>query len=234
MGQAWALYRAHFRHLVSIAFIMYVLIAILTLVLILLLGNLGALAAVFVGVAAVFWLQGALVLAVDDIRDGRADLTIRQTLEGVRRRINTLSLLGFFFVLMFVIAAVLIIVGFYLFVIPGIALIFVFFYFFVRWILAVPVIMLEERGVFGGLDRSGELVRGHFWKVLWVILLTLLVLIGAGIAISAVLSPLPNGVQGLVAQLVSSTLTAPFAALAWTLMYYELRGAPEPALAAAA
>jgi hypothetical protein len=234
ISQAWGLYRAHFRHLVSIAFIMYVIIAILTLVLILLLGNLGAVAAVFVGVAAVFWLQGALVLAVDDVRDGRADLTIRQTLEGVRRRINTLSLLGFFFVLLFVIAAILIIVGFYLFVIPGIALIFVFFYFLVRWILAVPVIMLEERGVFGGLDRSGELVRGHFWQVLGVILLTLLVLIGAGIAISAVLSPLPNGVQGLVAQLVSSTLTAPFAALAWTLMYYELRGAPEPALAAAA
>lgn len=234
ISQAWGLYRAHFRHLVSIAFIMYVIIAILTLVLILLLGNLGAVAAVFVGVAAVFWLQGALVLAVDDVRDGRADLTIRQTLEGVRRRINTLSLLGFFFVLLFVIAALLIIVGFYLFVIPGVALIFVFFYFLVRWILAVPAIMLEERGVFGGLDRSGELVRGHFWQVLGVILLTLLVLIGAGIAISAVLSPLPNGVQGLVAQLVSSTLTAPFAALAWTLMYYELRGAPEPALAAAA
>ena len=234
MGQAWELYRAHFRHLVSIAFIMYVIIAILTLVLILLLGNVGALAAVFVGVAAVFWLQGALVIAVDDIRDGRADLTIRQTLEGVRRRINTLSLLGFFFVLMFVIALILIVVGFLLFFIPGVALVFVFFYFLVRWILAVPVIMLEERGVFGGLDRSGELVRGHFWQVLGVVLLTLLVLIGAGIAISLVLSPLPNGLQGLVAQLVSSTLTAPFAALAWTLMYYDLRGAPEPALAAAA
>ena len=234
MGQAWELYRAHFRHLVSIAFIMYVIIAILTLVLILLLGNLGALAAVFVGVAAVFWLQGALVIAVDDIRDGRADLTIRQTLEGVRRRINTLSLLGFFFVLLFVIALILIVVGFLLFFIPGVALVFVFFYFLVRWILAVPVIMLEERGVFGGLDRSGELVRGHFWQVLGVVLLTLLVLIGAGIAISLVLSPLPNGLQGLVAQLVSSTLTAPFAALAWTLMYYELRGAPEPALAPAA
>ena len=234
MGQAWAPYRAHFRHLVLIAFIMYVIIAMLTLVLILLLGNLGALAAVFVGVAAVFWLQGALVLAVDDIRDGRADLTIPQTLAGVRKRINTLSLLGLFFVLMFVIAAILIVVGFYLFFIPGVALIFVFFYFFVRWILAVPVIMLEERGVFGGLDRSGEIVRGHFWPVLGVIVLTLLVLIGAGIAISAVLTPLPNGVQGLAAQLVSSTLTAPFAALAWTLMYYELRGAPEPALAAAA
>jgi hypothetical protein len=213
---------------------MYVLIAVLTLVLILLLGNLGALAAVFVGVAAVFWLQGALVLAVDDVRDGRADLTIRQTLDGVRRRINALSLLGLFFVLMFVIAAVLIVVGLFLFVVPGLALIVVFFYFLVRWILAVPVVMLEERGVFGALDRSGELVRGHFWQVLGVILLTLLVLVGAGIAISLVLSPLPDGVRGLIAQLLSSTLTAPFAALAWTLMYYELRGAPQPALAAAA
>jgi hypothetical protein len=234
IGQAWRLYKAHFKHLVSIAFIMYALIAVLTLVLILLLGNLGGVAAVFVAVAAVFWLQGALVIAVDDIRDGRADLTIRQTLEGVRRRINTLSLLGFFVLLMFIIAAILIIVGFYLFVIPGLALIFVLFYFLVRWILAVPVIMLEERGVFGALDRSGTLVRGHAWQVFGVVLLTLLILIGVGIAIDVVLSPLPNSVQGLVAQLVSSTLTAPFAALAWTLMYYELRDAPEPVVAAAA
>jgi Membrane domain of glycerophosphoryl diester phosphodiesterase len=230
IAESWRLYRAHFRHLVSIAFIMYVIVAALTLLLIFLLGNLGALAAGFVGVAAVFWLQGALVLAVDDVRDGRADLTVRQTLEGVRRRINTLSLLGLFFVLMFA----LIVVSLYYFPIVGLALIVVFFYFLCQWILAVPVIMLEERRVFGALDRSRDLVRGHTWQALAVILLALLVLIGAGIAISLVLSPLPNGLQGLVAQLVSSTLTAPFAALAWTLMYYELRGAPEPALAAAA
>jgi hypothetical protein len=35
----------------------------------------------FVSVAGVFWLQGALVLAVDDVRDGPPDLSISETLD---------------------------------------------------------------------------------------------------------------------------------------------------------
>ena len=92
IGRAWELYKAHFRHLISIAFIVYALIALFTLALIVLLGDLGALIAGFVSVAGVFWLQGALVVAIDDVRDGRADLSIRETMERVRPRMNTLSL----------------------------------------------------------------------------------------------------------------------------------------------
>lgn len=232
--EAWSLYKAHFLHLVTIAFVVYALIAVLTLLLILLLGNLGAFIAVFLSVAGVLWLQGTLVIAVDDVRDGSADLSVRQTLERVRPRLNTLSLAALVVLLAFFFAAIVVVLGFLILVFPGLVLLGLFIWGAVRWSLLIPVVMLEGRGVFGALDRSSELVRGQWWKCFAVILVTLLILIGAGIAIDIALSPLPNSLQGFVGQIVSSTLAAPFAALAWTLMYYRLRVTTGPAPAAAA
>ena len=232
IGEAWALYRAHFRHLVTIAFMVFVLIALLTLLLILLLGGLGALVAGFISVAGVFWLQGALVIAVDDVKDGRADLSVGQTLERVRPRLNTLSLAALAALVALTVASLLVFFGLLLFILPGLILLAVFVYCLVRWILVVPVIMLEGRGVVGALGRSSQLVHGHGWSVFGVILVTLVVLLGVGAGIAAVLAPLPDGIQGLVGEIVGSTLIAPFAALAWTLVYFRLRGATEPAIAA--
>jgi hypothetical protein len=234
IGQAWEIYKAQFRHLVWISLAVYLLIAFLTLVLIALLDDLGAFVAIFISIAGVFWLQGALVIAVDDVRDGRADLSLRETLARMRPRINTLSFAAALLAVLSVVAAFLILIGLLALIVPGLVLLALFFWVLVRWILVVPVIMLEGRGVFASFDRSTELVRGHGWTVLGVILLTALIVIGIGIGVSIALVPLPNSWQGFVAQIVSTTLTAPFAALAWTLMYYELRGlkdvAPAPAV----
>jgi hypothetical protein len=228
IGRAWELYKAHFRHLISIAFIVYALIALFTLALIVLLGDLGALIAGFVSVAGVFWLQGALVVAIDDVRDGRADLSIRETMERVRPRMNTLSLAAVLITIALIACAFVIFIGFILFILPGLLLLAGLFVLLVRSILLVPVIVLENRGIFASLDRSSELVRGYGWSVLGVILLTLLILIGVGIAVGAALSPLDKDIQGPVGNLISSTLTSPFAALAWTLTYFELVGLKEP------
>jgi hypothetical protein len=238
IGRAWELYRAHFSHLISIAFIVSALIALFTLVLIVLVGGLGALIAGFVSVAGVFWVQGALVVAIDDVRDGRADLSIRETIGRVRPRMNTLSVAAVVISIAFVACAFVVFLGFLLFVLPGLLLLAGLFYLLVRWILLVPVIVLENRGLFASLDRSSELVRGNGWSVLGVTLFTLLILFGVGIAVGAALSRLDEDIQGPVANLISSTLTYPFAVLAWTLMYFELVGlketGPEPAPAAAA
>jgi hypothetical protein len=93
IGKAWAMYKAHWTHLVPIAFVVYVLISLLILLLTSL-GWFGAVIGFFVSIAGVFWLQGALVLAVDDVRDGRADLSIGETLDRVTPHIGTLALAG--------------------------------------------------------------------------------------------------------------------------------------------
>ena len=105
---------------------------------------------------------------------------------------------------------------------------------FTFWFAIVPVIMLEGKGVFGSFGRSRELVRGNFWGVFGLILITIVILIGVGILVGLVASPLPDGIETYVSDVVSGTLTAPFLALALTLAYYRLRGVREPAVDPAA
>src|ERR671922_1796013 len=125
MNEAWDYYRAHFGHLVQVALVVYVLIAALELLLVALLGWVGALAGGLVALAGIFWLQGALVVAIEDVRDGRADLTIGETLARVRPRLNTLTVAG-------VLAALGITLGLLLLIVPGLVL-------FTFWLLIVPV-----------------------------------------------------------------------------------------------
>ncbi len=209
LSEAFALYRAHWRHLISIAFVVYLLLS-LVIFLAALLGPLGVLGAAFVALAGIFWLQGALVEAIRDIRDGRADLSIRETLSRVRPRVGTLGVAG-------LLAALGIVLGLLLFIVPGLVLL-------VFWSLIVPVIVLERAGVFESFGRSRELVRGNGWSVFGVIVTTVLLVVLAGIVIGIALVWLPNPIEGYVSNVVSNTLLAPFSALAWTLMYYHLRG----------
>lgn len=210
LGEAWALYRAHWRHLLPIAFVVYILLSLLVLLLAAVLGWLGVISGVFVSLAGVFWLQGALAVAVADIRDGRADLSIRDTLSRVQPRLNTLAVVG-------LLAAIAITVGLLLLIVPGLLLA-------TWWALVVPAIVLEGRSVFEAFGRSRELVRGNGWNVFGLIVLLILILIGVGIALDIVLSPLDDAIQAYVSDVASNTLTAPFVAAALTLAYFRLRG----------
>ena len=54
----------------------------------------GALLAAIVGLVATFWVQGALVKAVDDVRDGRADLSLGETFNFVRPQLPAIIVAG--------------------------------------------------------------------------------------------------------------------------------------------
>ncbi len=217
-GEAWQLYKAHWRRLLPIALVVYLLLSLFVLALGWLLGWLGLVAGAFVALAGVFWLQGALVVAIEDVRDGRADLSIGETLGRVRPRINTIGVTG-------ILAALGIAVGLVLLIVPGLVLA-------TWWALIIPAIVLEGQNVSGAFARSRELVRGHGWTVFGLIVLTFLVLIAADIVLALVLSPLRDSIQAYVTDVVSNTLTAPFVACAFTLAYYRLSGARETVAAA--
>jgi hypothetical protein len=213
MAEAWDAYRRHWRHLLPLAFVVYVLISLLALLLAVLLDWVGVVIGALISLAGVFWLQGALVVAIDDVRDGRADLSIQETLSRLRPRLNTLTLAGLG-------AAVAISLGFLALVIPGLVL-------FTFWLLIVPVIVLERAGVFSSFGRSFELVRGYFWSVFGVLILTLLVVIAVGIVLSLVSGAADSVLVDLLVDIASQTVTAPFVALAWTMTYYRLRALRE-------
>jgi hypothetical protein len=210
MREAWDLYRAHWRHLLVITVVVFLLLSLFTVLLVVLLGRVGLLASALVSLAGIFWLQGALVVAVEDIRDGRADLSIGETLSRVRPRLNTLSIAG-------ILAALGILAGLVLFIVPGLVLA-------TWWAVLIPVIMLEGASIGEAFGRSRQLVRGNGWSVFRLIVLIVLITIGVGILIDLLLFPLNDSIQAYVGDVLANTLTAPFFALALTLAYYRLRG----------
>jgi hypothetical protein len=206
IGETWAIYRAQWRHLIAVALVVYVAISALVLALAFLIGIFAA----FVSLAGVFWLQGVLVKAVDDVRDGRADLSVRATLESAFPRLNVLTATGF-------LASIAVGIGLVLLIVPGLILLTI-------WSVVVPAVMLENTGVFRSFGRSQELVRGHGFGVFTVIVITVVLVILAGLVASVVLQPIdPEWLESVVVNIVSNAIVAPFAAVAWTLMYFRLR-----------
>jgi hypothetical protein len=210
LAEAWALYRAHARHLITIAFAIY-LIASVVQALLSLLGPFGLLLAGIVSLVASFVLQATLVKAVDDVRDGTADMSMGDTVQAARPFVGKVAGAS-------ILAGIAIVVGTLLFIVPGLILLTI-------WCLIVPVIVLERLGVMDSFGRSRALVRGHGWQVFGTLVLVFLLLIVVGIVISAVLAPLPDAVTGFLSGLISGSLVSPYLAVVVTLGYFRLLAA---------
>jgi hypothetical protein len=214
-GEAWELYKAHWRHFFSIAFVVFAILAVVAIVLGALLGWLGVLIGAFLSIAGTFWLQGALIQAVSDVRDGRADLSVSETFSQVYPKLGTIVVAG-------ILLGLAIAVGLALLIVPGLFLMTI-------WIAVIPAIVLENRGIGESFGRSHDLVRGNGWNVFGVIVLTLLILIGVGLVIGLVLSPLATWLANLIQQIVGNTIVTPFIVAVWTLVYYRLKEREETA-----
>ena len=68
--------------------VVYVAIAVVGVLLAAVLSWFGALLAALISVIGLFWVQGALVTAVEDVRDGRSDLSLGETFKRVGRSLD--------------------------------------------------------------------------------------------------------------------------------------------------
>jgi hypothetical protein len=212
IGEALRLYREHWQHLIGLAAVVYVAVAVLSLVAGLAFGAFGAVLAALISFLATFWTEAALVEAVQDIRDGRADLSIGETFRRVGPRLG--AVIG-----TSILAGLGIALGFVLLIVPGLILL-------TLWSLVVPVIVLEGTPAMQAFGRSRELVRGHGMSVFGVIVLAFLLLVAVTIVVAIVLAPIGNsGVRQSLSNLVSGVLTAPVYALVATVLYFRLRAA---------
>jgi hypothetical protein len=218
IGEAWEIYKSHWRHLLTFSFVVYVGVSLIGAALAAALTWVGAILAFFISLVALFWLQAALVKAVEDVRDGRADLSLSETFAAAQPRLGSVIVGG-------LLAGIGIVVGLVLLIVPGLVLM-------TWWAVIIPVIVLEHRSAGESFTRSRELVRGYGWGVFGVILLALLLLVGASIVLSIILSPLADWLQGFISQIVTGTLTAPFIAVFLTVLYFRLRQVKEAAASA--
>jgi hypothetical protein len=208
ISEAWELYKRHYNHLIPVAAVVYVGIAVLSALLVAILSVFGALVAAVLSIVGVFWVQGALTRAVQDIRDGRADLSIGETFRSVQDKIGSIGGAS-------LLAGLGILIGLILLIIPGLFLMTI-------WSLIVPAIVLENVRALDSFGRSRALVKGNEWNVFGVVVLTFLILFAFGLVLGLILSPLHASVQSFLSNIISGTLTSPFVALTWTLVYYRL------------
>jgi hypothetical protein len=215
LDEAWRMYKTFARHLLTIAFVIYLVAAIITAVLALAGGTVGLLLGSLVSVVAAFLLQATLIKAVQDVRDGRADLSINETVN---------EALPFFWPVAgaSILAGIAITIGLILVIVPGLFLITI-------WAVIIPVIVIERTGVFASFGRSRELVRGRGWHVFGVLVIVYVIMLVVNIILDLIFSALPHVLGDGLSSVISGTLISPFLAIVVTLVYYRLSETMTPA-----
>ena len=214
LGEAWGYYRRFAAHFLIIAFAIYLGAAIIVLLLSLA-GSFGAFIGVIVNLIAAFLVQAALVKAVQDVRDGRADLDLGETVRAALPFVVPVAVAS-------ILASIGIAIGFVLIIVPGLILL-------TFWSLIVPSIVIGEEGIISSFSKSWRTVRGYAWHVFGTYVLVFLILIVFDIVLGLILVALPLLARSFISSIVSGTLVAPFLALVVTLVYYRLiaaHGAP--------
>jgi len=203
------MYRAHAAHLIIIAAGIYLVAAVIEGLLSLAGGWVIAIVGALVSIVAAFLVQAALVKAAQDIRDGRADLTIGQTISAAWEVIGPVAGAS-------ILAGIAIVIGLFLLIVPGLFLITI-------WAVIVPAIVIERVKAMSSFGRSRNLVRGNGWNVFGVLVITFLILLGVELVIGLILSPLnSSALSNAISTVVAGSLVAPFQALVVTTIYYRL------------
>ena len=210
LGESWSYYKRFAGHFLLIAFVIYVVAAAIV-ALLSLAGSVGTFIGLIISVIAAFLVQAALVKAVQDVRDGRADLNLGETVSAVVPFLPAVIAAS-------ILAGIGIAIGFVLIIVPGLILL-------TFWSLIVPSIVIGGEGVFGSFSKSWRTVRGYAWHVFGTYVLVFLILIVFDIVLGLILLALPIVARNFISNVVSGTLVTPFLALVVTLIYYRLTAA---------
>ncbi len=146
--------------------------------------------------------------------------TITEVYESIKKRIWPLFGMSLF-------VGVVIVVGFFVFVIPGVFLALI-------WCVVAPVVVIEGHG-FSALDRSQHLAKGSKWGVLglWAVLACIylllyvaffLVVLLLALLFSAAGGSTAGAVVTWIAQVGAYLVLLPVGALIPAVLYFELRG----------
>ena len=204
------MYKAHAWHLLAIAFVIYLAAAVIAALFALGGTTVGAVLGSLVEIVAAFLLQATLVKAVQDVRDGRADLSLGETVRAATPYLGAVAVAS-------ILAGIAIAIGLFLLIVPGLYLITI-------WAVIIPVIVLEQSGVMASFGRSHQLVKGHGWHVFGTLVLAWIILLAVNIVLGLIFAKLPDVLRSALASIISGTLVAPFVALIVTLVYYRLSG----------
>jgi hypothetical protein len=214
LGEAFDLYRRYFLRFVGTAAIVFVVLDLASAFADQAAGEsvsselLWSVIAVLLAVIGAFWVQGALIEAVSDVRDGRIDTTIGDLFDRTRPRLPALIAAG-------IVAGIGVAVGIILLIVPGLFLL-------TRWALIPAVIVIEKRRAGEAFDRSWQLTRGYGWPVFGSLIVSFLLYAIALGLFRALFLPLPRFAEIWIGGVVAHSITAPFIALVGAVLYFRL------------
>ncbi len=159
-----------------------------------------------------FMMQGAMTYGAFCEMRGRG-FTVGEALsKGLAR---ALPLLG-----VAIVCGLAIMLGLAAFIIPGVILICMLY-------VVIPACVVEGRGVFESMGRSGELTRGYRWPILG---LFLIVVIGSSLAseaLVALIKAFAGDLVGGLADIAIQMYAIAFGSVLSALVYYRLRALKE-------
>jgi len=211
LSEAWALYRRHATHFILISFAIYLVIAIINALLSWALGGFGVIVGWVISLIGMFLLQAALVIAVQDVRDGRVDLDLRATVSAAMPFVGAVAVAS-------ILASLGIAVGLFLLIVPGLVLI-------TFWSLLVPEIVIGRARAIEAFSRSWRTVRGYAWNVFGTLIVALLIWVACEIVLSLILLALPIAWRSFISDLIAGAVVTPLVATLITLIYYRLTAA---------
>jgi hypothetical protein len=163
-----------------------------------------------VAVIATLYIQGVLSRIVQDVReDGKVDWTVGELLKSINPKL--LPLLG-----LSIVVGILVSIGLIFFIIPGIILGLI-------WLVAFPVMVIEDKGVFASMSRSGELTKGNRWRLFGLMIVVYVGIFIVTFIAGLIAAALP--ILGVVAFVVLAILIYPWLGVLIPTAYYALVGA---------
>ncbi|MBK8294744.1 MAG: hypothetical protein IPK93_08235 [Solirubrobacterales bacterium] len=174
-----------------------------------LLGNGGVMGFIgsLVNLVASAWLVGSIIRVVQDVElDGKVDWSVGEILSSVTPKLIAIILLQ-------IVTGILIAIGLVLFIVPGVILA-------LMWAVAMPSLVVEDKGVFDSMSRSSDLTRDNRMRIIGVglvIIAAYLVIAIIG-ALLVALTP----IIGVIALIILGVLLYPYIAIIGAVLYYRL------------
>jgi hypothetical protein len=209
INETFSIYGANLGPLIGSALIVFIVVGIIAGILEAIGGTVLIILGGLISLVGRALYVGFVVKLVEDVRDGRRDMTMGDLFSAAAPFILSLIAFGILWVIG-------VGIGFVLIIIPGLILL-------TMWAVGAPAIVAEGAGPIEAFGRSWRLVKGNGWSVFGSLLLILIIVILVQFVLAAIANPIGNGAL-VVASIISGTLTAPIFAIAVTVMFYDLGG----------
>lgn len=219
ISEMFSIYGAHAAVLLGSALVIFVVVGLIQGLLAAAGGLLLSLIGSIIYLVAVTLYSGMVVRLVEDVRDGRRDLSVGEMLRSITPVLGSLIGNG-------ILKAIAVVIGLVLLIVPGLILLTI-------WAVTGPAIVVERKGAIDAFGRSRELVRGEGFSVFAVLVVTLLIVIGVNIVVG-VLGAATGDAGAVIFSIIGSVITAPVFSLVAAIMFFDLGGAGSPATAPAA